>query len=149
MQVYNTKELLDSLCAEIDSILAATDKLKMLPAELLLTQPAEGKWSVIQVLEHLNSYNRYYLPQIEHAIAARKLSTTTFFHPGWLGNYFTKSMYSSVTTTGEITNKMKAPKDHRPLSDLNAIAVINEFVDGANRLKNLMESNSVDLARVK
>lgn len=150
MRPQNTKELLDTLCAEIDSILAATDKLKKLPADVLLTQPAAKKWSVAQVLEHLNSYNRYYLPQIESAIAkANKTSVPNTFRSGWLGNYFTRSMYSEVVNKGQIANKMKAPKDHRPVAQLDTDAMLEEFMSGAARLKNLMQTNSVDLAEVK
>lgn len=41
------------------------------PAKLL-RQPAENKWSLAQCLEHLNSYGRYYLLEIEKAIETAK-----------------------------------------------------------------------------
>ncbi|WP_315818041.1 DinB family protein [Paraflavitalea speifideaquila] len=33
----------------------------------MLQQPAAGKWSVAQAIEHLNSYGRYYLPLMQKA----------------------------------------------------------------------------------
>ncbi|MES2702127.1 MAG: DinB family protein [Bacteroidota bacterium] len=137
---YNSVELLESLDAEIQRILQNVTQLKQLDNKVLNTQPAPGKWSVAQVLEHLNSYNRYYLPQIEKAtgVASATAAPATTFKPGWLGDYFTKSMYSSVVTKGEITNKMKAPKDHQPAETLDSLKVIAEFEQGAKKLSELL-----------
>ena len=46
----------------------------------------------IQALEHLNMYNRYYLPTIEKSLAIVPKEWNAWFVPGFFGNYFTKMM---------------------------------------------------------
>jgi uncharacterized damage-inducible protein DinB len=116
-------------------VLTATYLQKEDP-ELLLTAPAAGKWSVVQVLEHLNSYGRYYLPAIEKSLQTNKLHKE-IFKPGWFGNYFTKIMKPGED--GKITNKMSAPKNHRPATDLDVKPVIDQFFAQQQKLLDLLE----------
>lgn len=51
----------------VDAVLLKTED----PGHLL-EQPAPGKWSVVQVLEHLNSYGRYYLVAVERSLQQNK-----------------------------------------------------------------------------
>jgi hypothetical protein len=90
----------------------------------LLEQPAPGKWTVIQILEHLNSYGYYYLPAIDRSLQQNDAAVENF-KPGWLGNYFTRLMQPS--TDGIVKNKMRAPKDHRPSPFLDPAIVIETF----------------------
>ena len=107
MNKIKSNTLLDELEADIRQIISDASFLKTEDPGLLLQQPAPGKWSVIQVIEHLNSYDRYYLLAIEKSLQSEKPSRE-FFKPGWLGNYFTKMMKPGED--GGIPNKMQAPK---------------------------------------
>jgi hypothetical protein len=77
------------------------------------------------VIEHLNTYGRYYLPKLQEAISRSKSKAKEWFVPGWLGGYFTKSMMPKPD--GTITNKMKAFKAHSPAADIDALKAIQEF----------------------
>ena len=89
-----------------------------------------------QVLEHLNSYGRYYLPAIEKSLAVDK-PQKQLFTPGWLGNYFTKIMKPG--SDGKTGNKMNAPKNHRPAADPDIKPVIDNFLEQQHRLLGLLE----------
>ena len=104
---------------------------------LLLQVPAPGKWSVIQVLEYLNSYGRYYLLAIERSLIKDK-PAIEFFKPGWLGNYFTKLM--KPEENGTIAHKMQSPKDHMPSNHPDAFPVLNTFLEQQHYLIDLLES---------
>lgn len=150
--MFATTELLSGLEADVQSFLQKTSYLHKLDEQTLNRQPAADKWSIAQVLAHLNSYNRYYLPHMEAAIKKQGSGTIAknMFRSGWLGNYFTKAMYSEVVSTKQVTNKMKAPKDHTPSAAQDAGTVIAEFIAGQQRLIALIDKAAqVDMAKVK
>jgi hypothetical protein len=91
---------------------------------------------VAQVLEHLNSYGRYYLPAIEKSLTVDK-KYKQLFTPGWLGNYFTNIMKPGID--GKIGSKMNAPKNHRPAAGLAAKPVVDNFLEQQQRLLELLE----------
>lgn len=147
MAVFNSKDLLAGLTKDVDSLLKRLDEVKQMNTTLLLTQPAAGKWSIIQILEHLNSYNRYYLPAIETSLQ-NKQPFNPQFKSGWFGDYFTKMMMPGKD--GKVSNKMNAPKDHRPIAELNVTAVITEFENGQQYLLVLLQkATKIDIARLK
>jgi hypothetical protein len=149
MPTYNTKRLLRELHEQTQNFLTeAISEWQLMPAELLLEQPAPGKWSAAQCLEHLNSYGRFYLPAIEHAISAARSQgqvAAASFTTGWLGNYFTNTMKPSANM-----KKMKAPKEHIPMVELDAVKVVSEFIDQQEKLLQLLDAAShVDLNKAR
>ena len=138
MPTYNTKRLLRELQEQTETLLnEAISEWQMLPPGVLLQQPAAGKWSAAQCIEHLNSYGRYYLPAIENAInnsKAKGQKQAPKFNSGWLGNFFTNMM-----KPGEKIKKMSSPKDHTPMAELDAVKVIAEFMDQQERLLHLLD----------
>lgn len=149
MPVFNSPELLQSLQDDIKKLMAGTVMLKQLPAGTLNASPAPGKWSAIQVIEHLNSYNRYYLSTIADSLQhAHKYHLNTVFKPGWFGNYFTKMMQPNAQ--GKIANKMNAPKDHRPSPVLDAEKVFAEFEREQQKLLNyLQQAAKADIGKLR
>lgn len=137
MKSFKSLELLDSLQADVRQLILVATQLQQEDPDVLLKQPAPGKWSVAQVLEHLNSYGRYYLPAIEQSLQAQK-PAKEWFKPGWFGNYFTKIMKPGVD--GKIGNKMNAPKNHRPAPDLDIKPVLDTFLEQQQQLLKLLEA---------
>jgi hypothetical protein len=147
MKSFNSSNLLEGLQADIRQMVLAATCLRKEDPELLLTAPAPGKWSVTQVLEHLNSYGRYYLPAIEKSLQSSKLYKERFT-PGWLGNYFTKIMKPGAD--GKIGNKMNAPKNHRPAADLDIKPVLDNFLNQQQALLDLLEKAKLkDIGGIK
>ena len=142
MKVYIAKELLGQLEQEVRQTLQTAQQLRSLSNERLNTQPQVGTWSIAQVLEHLNSYNRYYLPEIETALQKARLISVRrkeTFSPGWFGNYFTKMMQPGKG--GVISKKYSAPSDHVPASKQDVARVIDEFINGQERLIDFLQQS--------
>lgn len=124
-------------------LLQRTDNLHKLTDAQLLQHPQPEAWSIAQVLEHLNSYNRYYLREIEIALQrarSKGVRHNDGFSPGWLGNYFTKMMEPG--TNGVVAKKYKSPQDHAPSPMLHASTVLREFVAGEQRLIDFLQQGA-------
>ena len=148
----NAGNLLKGLEKDVQSLLEELNELQgATKNSSWLMQPTPEKWNAAQVIEHLNSYNRYYLPQIQLAIlnAKRKnLGAKSEFNPGWLGAYFTRIM--KPTAQGAVAHKMQAPKDHRPVVNLDLQKVLDEFYRHENLLQELLrESSTINIGGVR
>jgi len=137
MKKFKTDELIDKLQSDVKQIIAAAEHLRQADAVKLTYSPEEGSWSVVQCLEHLNAYNRYYLPQIDKSVAHISKDLNAWFIPGFWGDRFTKMM--QPTNVYEIKKKMKAPKGYRPDKSLNVDVVFKEFFEHQNKLLRLLD----------
>ena len=147
MKQFNCTELLDQLQADVQQIILAAKYLQSVDPAILLQEPAPGKWSVMQVLEHLNSYGRYYLLAIERSLKEDKPAVTTFT-PGWVGDYFTRLMMPGKN--GKLAFKMQAPKDHRPSKYLEVFPVLNTFLEQQHYLTELLElAKSKNIGKIR
>ncbi len=147
--MYQTTILLDNLYQKTESFLdKAVRDWQLLPAEQLNKQPAPNAWSAAQCLEHLNVYGRYYLPELEKAIEKAEKPAAPTFKSGWLGDYFYRLMLPN--TEGGLKSKMNAPKNAVPPVDLDARAVLAEFIEQQERLLQLIErAREVSLASIR
>ena len=147
MKKYNSQALLEQLQADIRQLVLIANKLKSEDPGVLLEQPAPGKWNVVQVLEHLNSYGRYYIPAIEKSLQENK-PATVMFKPVFIGDYFTKML--SPSEKGTVKYKMKAPKDHRPSPHLDHQPVLKTFLEQQQTLLELLEkAKSKNIGRIR
>jgi hypothetical protein len=147
MKQLFAKDVLDQLEADVRQMITEVVYLKAEDPGVLLQQPAPGKWSVIQVIEHLSSYDRYYLVAIEKAMQQDSPAVHAF-KPGWLGNYFTNMMKPG--DNDRVSNKMKSPKEHRPPANLDAFPVINEFIEQQHYLLELLQrARSKNIGRIR
>ena len=137
MKKFKSEELINQLQADVKQIIAAANHLQTADPVKLNYCPREGSWSVAQVLEHLNAYNRYYLPVIERSMIHISKDTSAWFLPGLWGNYFTKMMMPKDVY--EVKNKMKAAKNYSPAKSLNVEAVFKEFYQHQNKLVQLLD----------
>jgi uncharacterized damage-inducible protein DinB len=151
MVVLNQDELLRDLKAEVAGTIAIVSALDRSDEPKLNRKPDNGGWSAVQILEHLNTYNRYYIPLVTTSLPKTQLKNAAgTYKPGWLGDYFTRSMYSEVKSAKKVTNKMNALKGHRPDGELKATEVIAEFLhDQELLLKLLDEAVDRDISSVK
>jgi hypothetical protein len=100
------------------------------------------------VLEHLNIYSRHYITAIEKKLHLHQSSPKEYFHPGWLGNYFTNLMLPAANNT--IHKKMKAPKNAAPSTMPDATAMLEEFTRDQHLLLNLLQiAKTVNLEQIK
>jgi hypothetical protein len=152
MPQFNSADLLHQLEEDIRLLQRITEQEFMnLTDHQLLHTPSPDQWSIAQCLEHLNSYGQYYLPRLEHVIQTGEqqgISAKAVFSSGWLGHYFAQSMKPGAD--GSIGLKMKAVKNHSPLSQLDTRAVLDEFSRQQTQLINLLRrAKQVDIGRLR
>ena len=142
----NKKDLLDELEKELRSqLLFVQNRVINCSREELLKSSPTGGWSIIQCLDHLNSYGVYYLPRIESALKKCRESDSEYYQSGWLGDYFTKMM--SPDTSGK---KYKALKGHIPSEAPEPSSVLSEFIRQEELLLSVItELRKKDIASVR
>jgi DinB superfamily len=147
--MYQTTVLLDNLYQKTEFVLEkAIRDWQSLPSDQFNRQPAPNAWSAAQCLEHLNVYGRYYLPELKKAIGKAKKQPTPTFKSGWLGDYFYRLMLPN--TEGVLKSKMKAPKNAIPPVELDAAAVIAEFIEQQEQLLQLIEqARAVNIGSIR
>lgn len=137
MKKFKAEDLINSLQQDIRQLLQAAEFFRDIDRTKLNYPPAEGAWTVLQALEHLNMYNRYYLPEIEKKVAIVPKEWNAWFVPGMLGDYFTRIMLPGDVQGAK--NKMKTPKGYRPDLVLDVDKVLPEFIAQQHRLIRLLE----------
>lgn len=148
MKKIKSLDLLNELLEDVKRMIEAGDFFKSAPPVKLSYQSHPEKWSVVQTIEHMNAYLRHYLPVIEKATAFKSKEVSAWFQPGFLGNYFTKSM--RPTNVYEVKNKMRAMKSYSFPNSLNVEHVLQEFVELNERFVNIIElAKSRDINSIK
>ncbi|PHN07382.1 DinB family protein [Flavilitoribacter nigricans] len=150
MASFQSEKLLDRLAADVREILLKTEPLKSLPEAELREKPTADAWSVVEVIAHLNYYARFYVQAMEEQLDGHQTQAQTEFHPGWFGNYFTKSIGPSPD--GTVKNKMNTPKDARPQAPaaLSPQEEIAEFVAHQHQILNLLQiARTADLGKIR
>lgn len=137
MKKFKSEDLINQLEVDVRQIIAAAEHLKQADPVKLSYCIEKGSWSVAQVLEHLNMFNRYYLPVIEKSLVHITKDTNAWFIPGFWGNYFTSMMMPK--NVYEIKNKMKTFKSYVPEKSVNVESVLNEFFQHQQKLLHLLE----------
>lgn len=135
MKKQHNNTLIEHLVLRVEQGLCiALETFQNLEPSILLHKPSEGGWSIAQSLEHLNSYGRFYLPEIQSALDKNQgKSEIALFKSGWLGQYFTQMMRPASR------KKYKAFKNHIPSDTLNAHAVVAAFIEQQETLLRYLE----------
>jgi hypothetical protein len=150
MTIYNRNTLIDGLLNQTETFLKKAIEWQLIPHSKFALRPSPESWSANECLQHLNSYGRYYLPEIEDALKkSQNDQSATSFSPGWLGNYFTKLM--TPKADGSVSKKLKSPKDHSPKVIIESPLVVTEFIDQQEKLLAVLancKSVNLNLAKV-
>jgi hypothetical protein len=147
MKAIDKSQLLDTLEAAAEQHLQhAVRHFQNLSADVLREPSASGGWSIAQCLEHLNRYGNFYLPAISRALSRKKGDPANPTFTGtWIGHYFTRMMQPE---TGK--RKIKAMKAYAPPPDLDASAVVAEFIHQQETLMRLlMQARQADLTATR
>ncbi|MEJ8758468.1 DinB family protein [Pontibacter sp. H259] len=110
-------------------------ELGNLDSQALNYKPTQESWSILECLEHLNRYSRYYNPALAKAIAANSdgnyVPNITY---SWLGK---KSLDMVRPQNGK---KHKTVKHMNPANSQLSTATINEFLKHLQNLQNLLQN---------
>ncbi len=147
MAKFKSEDLLTELAQDVARIKEAARFFTASDKNKLVYSPDKDRWSVVQVLEHLNAYNRHYLPLIEKELSVVTYDTNAWFTSGYWGEKFTKMMKPS--NVYEINNKMKTSKKMSFPNSLNIDTVLKEFLEGQDKLLQLLDlAKGKDLAKI-
>lgn len=148
MPSFNIQELIASLQQDVRETLLQLETIQQMPVDVRLRQPEPGKWSIAQVLEHLNGYNRFYLIAIEKGLNNSNQQAPRTYKAGWFGDYFTRLM--EPRPDGTLAKKMSAPKAYNFGPELDAEQVLKEFREGQHKLLFLLDkARAADLGHIK
>jgi len=125
MKPVDKDQLLDVLEERVNDHLGSAIKVyQNMSCDLLLRPAADGGWSIAQCLVHLNRYGDYYIPLIRQGLGKQsKCVQGGMFKSSFIGRYFTRLMDPD---TGK--KKMRAFKEYTPAVELDAHAVVAEFI---------------------
>ena len=137
MPKYKSEDLLNDLITDIRRIKESAQFFEATDQTKLAYSPDKQKWSVTQILEHLNAYNRHYLPLIEKELAVVTPTDNPWFTSGYWGEKFTKMMKPS--NVYQVKNKMKAMRAYTFSNNLNIETVLKEFIAHQDNLIRLLE----------
>lgn len=146
-----SQELIEQLIAETVSISGYAEHLKTFSAEQLNYRKSDNSWSMLECIEHLNLYGRFYIPEITKRLeeyaknSFAKKQQNIYFRSGWLGNYFAKSMLPK-----DKPNKMKTFQSMNPIHSKLEVSVIDEFITQQSELLQLLrKAETADLTKIK
>lgn len=103
----NRTHLLNDLQSRVLRQQEWMEQWKNLDEDYLLAKVDAGKWNVAEIMEHLLRYGDFYLPVIQERLTSAPHQPHDHYSPGWLGNYFAKSLLPD-------TKKMKTFKNMNP-----------------------------------
>lgn len=139
------KQLIDELKKITNENQEFVENLLNLSDEKLNFRLSEKSWSILECLEHLNLYGKFYIPEINKRIKNSDTKPTEIFSSGILGNYFAKSMLPK-----ENLNKMKTFKSMNPIHSNLDKNVLNEFITQQKQMIQLLnDAENVNLNKVK
>lgn len=144
----NSSQFLDQLKEEALKIIEQGEQLRQLSVETLSLKPNEEAWNVLECLEHMNMYHKYYLPEIKKQISTAKYPAEAIFKAGWFGNYSAQNMLPKKV--GKINMPMNTFKDMNPIGQALKIDVLEQFISQMKEFLVLIESaRKVNLRRTK
>ena len=147
MAKFKSEDLLNDLAQDVRRVKESAEFFKNVDKTKMVYSPGKGRWSAVQVLEHLNGYNRHYLPAIESELSVVTYDTNSWFSSGYWGEKFTKMMRPA--NVYEVKNKMKTTKKMSFPNSLHVDSVLKEFLEGQDRLLRLLEmAKGKDLAKI-
>jgi hypothetical protein len=134
--------LIQELISKTESHLAFAQSLTDLETDLLKKSPSNGGWNVLQCLEHMNRYDRFYMDVANQKIEqARKTKEEKEFKPGWMGKLFTQMMLPKKNML-----KMKTFPDKDPKVAEVDKSVLHVFIEQQKAWISVLEkAKQVDL----
>lgn len=109
----------------------------------LLRRPNRNEWSTAECIEHLNTYENYYLPLLNKKILLAEIKQSDLeFNMSWMGNYFNKMIYP-----GTNTKKYKAHAKHLPIVVSPSMTISNHITQQEKLLELIRASTHIDLTK--
>lgn len=113
--------------------------------EQLNWQPAPGRWSVGQCLEHLCITNEAYLPALVAALREKPDAPVEQIVPGWFGGWFLRNFIEPSPQT----KRVPAPSKIRPTARVG-LSVLDRFLKANQSCRELiLSAQNKDVNRIR
>lgn len=136
----NKIEYLDNQIERSKKIVNQAEKYFAKLDEVILDKnPSEKRWSIAQILEHLNLYADHYNPTLLKAVQnlqSSELDADDYYKPKQIGKWFTNSM---APKQGVVKMKMGTAKDKNPFTTGVRANVYSEFIKQQNEFIELLK----------
>ena len=137
-------ELIEQSQNEINENKINAGKFFGLSQEQMNWQPAPGKWSIAQCMEHVNIVSRHYLKYMNFNTAIKTMEDMEYkagFPGGLLTRIFSK-------TPSKL--RLKTTKSFSPQNNLNGMEILKEFISNQEKMLHLADQTvGYDLNRNK
>ncbi|MCB0793655.1 MAG: DinB family protein [Flavobacteriales bacterium] len=119
MRNYASGKLLNDLEARLNDQLQRLNEWAGYPEQELVARPAPGKWSVVEIVEHMSLSSEHYLKGLQRAYAdpRSRFVRAEQYKAGPLGEWSVRSMDPGVE--GRIRMKMRTMDRFVPKADLD------------------------------
>lgn len=142
----NNVELIQDLKSRLQAVIRITrQEILPLNATQLNWKTTPDKWSVLECLEHLNRYSRYYNPQLaKHLAQTPALKQPTAYASAWLG----KKVIQMIDPQN--LKKSKTMSRYNPANSQLNKSVLEEFLQHQEELLRLLsQAQHVDIRQKK
>jgi hypothetical protein len=141
----NQKELISELNNLTDKAIGSVNQFKNLTLVQLNYKHSQNSWSVLECIEHLNLYGKFYLPEIEKVILlAQNVESNNNYKSSLLGDFFVNSIKA------ENKKKMKATLMMTPQGSELSYTSLDMFLKQLERLSYILKKcENKDLIKVK
>ena len=129
-------ELITQSKQEISVNKNRAEKLSNLNQQQLSWQPARGKWSIAQCLEHLNIVSRHYLKHMNYE-NARKAADDKEFKPSFFGGFLAKN-FAIIPPK----RRFKTTRSFSPENNMNGQDVLKDFLSNQGKMMQLTDKAS-------
>jgi len=142
----NSKKLLSELNAMVSSHIEEVKLFLTLPEDKLQFKANPKSWSILECIEHLNLYAKFYNIEISKRIKNSNSKAAINFKSGYLGN---KSAMDMLPKKG--MKKMNTFKSKNPIyTKLDSKKVLNNFITHQEELLDLLEeAKDKNLTKIK
>lgn len=139
--------LVHDLILRLDAATEAASAFNLLSLPELEAKKNASSWSILECIEHLNLYGRFYLPEISKQIKAGKAAgAESIFCSGILGNY----LVNLIKPENRGKKKMKTANAMNPVLTKATAQSLDEFFDQQRRLRNLLQASATaDLTAIR
>lgn len=142
---FNSTTLLTDLKKIVNEQITYAKQLIELKEEQLQWRAEENSWSVLECLEHLNLYARYYNHEIATKMERSTLQFSETFKSGFLGNKFANDMLPKEQMKTMNTFRSKNPIH----SNLKKETVIPDFINLQEKMLELLDTATTKNLKLK
>jgi hypothetical protein len=136
----DTRSIHDELRKTLDAQLRKARALRELPLELLETRPAPGRWSVLEVCEHMVLSSGHYLRHLRAAYSDPRVrfSARPSHSPGFWGGLLTRTM--QPREDGRIPLPMATMRMFEPLqAPAKRLSALDDLITLLEGFRSLLE----------